>query len=315
LEIPAEIRQAYRSKLHHMVSEPGPVHVGKYLAQVVDQFQIKKLFYFGGGSAPLINSQELARLVDQLDGLDQGVITNNTHASDWAGIAPAAVVQRWVPRLPQDNMIAWVLSAEAGHPVFAQAPTAASRLDIDTPTDLLTLKLHPGTGPRLAVYLASLPLDTSRLTDALGVLATPASQVFIAGRLAPAPWSALNKATQCWLRVVSEERGMVSSGRLARGEVTSILADYIQHIGLEAFFQNLSRQAQAAFIDTRVLLAHLGSWPPENDRFASDLGLVEGIGDRWLRDFTRVALDAPIPVVLGGHGLLSGDLLAFCDLL
>jgi len=30
---------------------------------------------------------------------------------------------------------------------------------------------------------------------------------------------------------------------------------------------------------------------------------------------SSAALDAPIPIVLGGHGLLAGDLFAFCDLL
>lgn len=315
LNLPDDFQQAYASKLRFIRSEPGPVHVGQHLASMIEQYQVGKLFYFGGGSAPLLDKQTLSGLIKQLDGLGRGVITNNTHASDWAGITPASVLRDWVQRLPQDNMLGWVLSAEAGLPVYSQPTTAATRLDIDTPTDLLTLKLHSGTSRRLASFLNTIPLDTSRLSEALTVLRTPASQVFIAGRLSPSPWSALNQATQCWLRVVSEERGMVSSGRLKRGEVTSILADYIEHIGLNNFFQSLGRQVQAAFIDTRVLLAHHGSWPPDSDRFASDLGLVDQVEDRWLKEFTGAAFSADFPIILGGHGLLSGDLLAFCELL
>jgi hypothetical protein len=154
-------------------------------------------------------------------------------------------------------------------------------------------------------FLEQLPLDLSPLEEILKVLATPASHVFIAGRLSPGSWRAVNDATQCWIRVVSEERGMVSSGRLQRRETFSFLADYIDRMGLEPFFSQLANRVQAALIDSRVLLAHRGSWPSSSDRFASDLGLVEQIEDPWLREFTSAAIEAPIPIVLGGHGLLS----------
>ena len=35
---------------------------------------------------------------------------------------------------------------------------------------------------------------------------------------------------------LAEERGMVASGRAARGEVYSVLADLMDQVGLEAFF-------------------------------------------------------------------------------
>ncbi len=60
----------------------------------------------------------------------------------------------------------------------------------------------------------------------------------------------------------------------------------------------------------RVLLAHrLGAdesaWPPPEDRFASDLLLPDRIGDAWLRALTASAVEAPIPVLLGGHTLVG----------
>jgi hypothetical protein len=299
----------------HVVTPPGPLHVGRALAEAVARFDIRRLLYLGGGSTPLLDDLTLGRAIDQLARAETLVLANNLFATDWAGVTPARAVVQWQERLPKDNMLGWVLSAEGGLPAEALPPSAASRLDIDTPGDLLALALHPGAKQHLRRSLENMPLDTGDLERALAVLATPASQVFIAGRLAPEAWAALNEVTRCWVRVISEERGMVSSGRLARGEVYSILGELIDHLGLPAFFDRLAQQAGAALVDSRVLMAHRGRWPSEADRFASDLGLVDQIQDPWLRDFTVQAVQAPIPVVLGGHGLLSGDLYALCDLL
>ena len=299
----------------HMASSPGPVHVGRTLADVVDRFGVRRLLYFGGGSAPLLGDETLGQVVERLAAAESGIFTNNLFASDWAGIAPASAVVQWQERLPKDNMLGWVLSTEAGLSADSLPPLAASRLDIDTPGDLLTLSLHPATRPHLRSFLEELALDTDALEAALAVLARPASHVFIAGRLAPEAWSALNRVTKCWLRVVSEERGMVSSGRLARGEAYSILGQYAERMGLLAFFEMLADHADAALIDSRVLMAHRGYWPSNAERFASDMGLVDQIEDAWLREFTALASGSAIPIILGGHGLLSGDLYALCDLL
>jgi hypothetical protein len=61
-------------------------------------------------------------------------------------------------------------------------------------------------------------------------------------------------------------------------------------------------------LDTRVLFAHLGRTPSMADRFASDQLAPDEIVDPVVRDFTAAAAAAPIPVVLGGHALVSGGL-------
>jgi len=299
----------------YLASAVGPIHLGQHLARVVAEEEMTHLLYFGGGSAPLLSDDTLTATVNQLAAANQLIITNNRYASDWAAVTPASIVGDWVPRLPRDNMLGWVLSAEAGLPWQAMPPSAASRLDIDTPLDLQLLHLHPQTKPHLRRYLAGLPLETGRLQAVVDVLATPATRVFIAGRIGPDAWSALNRVTHAWLRVVSEERGMVSSGRQARGEAQSLLAAHIEAVGMDAFFAALADWADAALIDTRVLLAHHGRWPDADTRFASDLGQVDHVSDDWLRSLTDHALAAPFPVLLGGHGLVAGDLYAICDLL
>ncbi len=69
----------------------------------------------------------------------------------------------------------------------------------------------------------------------------------------------------------------------------------------------------AAAIDTRVLLAHrLGpdesAWPSLADRLASDLLRPADITDPWLREATASALEATVPILLGGHTLVGPGL-------
>ena len=78
--------------------------------------------------------------------------------------------------------------------------------------------------------------------------------------------------------------------------------------GARRFFAHLARSADGALIDTRPLLAENGRLPGPADRFASDLLLPDGIRNPLWREFTEEALSSPIPVILGGHSLMSGGL-------
>jgi len=98
-----------------------------------------------------------------------------------------------------------------------------------------------------------------------------------------------------------------------RGQARSLLAYHVQAVGLARFFEELATLGDAAFIDTRVLLAHLGLRPSRADRFLSDLGRAAEIKDAFLRDFTEAAARAAIPVLLGGHSLVSGGLMALIE--
>jgi hypothetical protein len=295
-------------------SEPGPIHVGEMLAQLVREYAIERLLYAGGGAAPLLPVASLAQVARRLREADNLVISNNRFATDWAGVAPAAALLAHVKRLPRDNMLGWVLSTEGRLAAETLPATTATRLDIDTPLDLQVLRLHPDTMPALRAYLETLPLPLAALQQVVEVLGTPASHVFIAGRVAPDAWRTLNEATRCWLRVLAEERGMVSSGRQERGEVFSLLGAYLETVGMETFFHGLDAWADAALIDSRVLLAQRGRWPADNDRFASDLGWAEAVEDEWLRGLTFAAREATVPVLLGGHGLMAGALYALAEM-
>jgi hypothetical protein len=89
------------------------------------------------------------------------------------------------------------------------------------------------------------------------------------------------------------------------GAARSILSFHLKAVGPERFFDELAEMVQAAFIDTRPLFAHLGLNPSRADRFLSDAMQPERIMDPWLRDFTKAAREASIPIVLGGSCLVA----------
>ena len=101
---------------------------------------------------------------------------------------------------------------------------------------------------------------------------------------------------------------MRASGRQARGEVRSLLNDYLDLVGVEQFFVSLGAMADAVLLDSRVILASRGLWPCDADRFYADLLMDAQVSDPFLRALTVAARSAPVPVVMGGHSLVAGGL-------
>jgi hypothetical protein len=106
---------------------------------------------------------------------------------------------------------------------------------------------------------------------------------------------------------------MAAAKRDRSGRAHSLLGYHLAQVGSRRFFEELTSLADCAFIDTRVLAAHAGAMPSRADRFLSDLGRAQEIEDPFLQEFTEAALRAPLPVLLGGHSLMSGGLMALTE--
>ncbi len=289
-------------------------HFGQRFAALMEAYPAPVCVYVSAAGAPLLPLDALARAVDEVaHAAAPRAITNNLHSADWIVLNCPEAVRRCVHRLERDNALGWVLKTEAGVDVTGLPASAATRLDVDTPADLLLLGLHPKAGASVRAFLRAHPQDASLWRAAGKMLFTPGSQVALMGRVSSAVWSHVEAHTQVWIRVFSEERGMAASGRQAAGQVRSLIGDYLDRLGPETFFAELSRMAEAVLFDTRVVLAHHHLWPSAADRYASDLGWADQIHDPFLRAFTAAARAAPIPIVLGGHGVVAGDLYALVE--
>lgn len=287
-------------------------HFGQRLRELALKYAAERLFYMGGGSGALLSTEEMGQIVQRVCSTDRILLTNNFYSTDFAAFGPVSVLNGI--ELPAiDNDLGWVLAEKGGLPNESLPRRASTQLDVDTPTDLMALSLHPGIGPHTRAFLDGLRLDTAPIERALHVLMDRNAEVLVAGRVSAAVWDYLQQATACRVRMFAEERGMRASGRQARGEARSLLGYYYQEVGPQRFFETLAQLGQAAFLDSRVIFVHLGVWPSASDRYNSDLRRPERISNAMVREFTAAAMAAPIPVVLGGHSLVSGGLYALVE--
>lgn len=282
-------------------------HWGKCLADLVRKYRAHTPLYIGGGSGILMRAEEWRAMIQQVLAEPNTIVANNVFSCDFAAWSPGDALEKIEPP-PVDNDLAYRLIEHAGLRGVALAKNAATQLDIDTPTDLMTTALCPTVGKHLRAMLDAAQLDLTRVHRLQSILGNRAATALIAGRVSASLTVALERHTRCQWRIFSEERGMRASGRITRGKVRSLLGYYLDVVGAMEFFTTLARLADAAILDTRVLFAHRQLNPCAADRFNSDLLRAEEISDPFVRAFTAAARAASIPILLGGHSAVAGGM-------
>lgn len=280
-----------------------PFHFGRRLSEVVLRHNLERPVYIGCG-LPLIKRDYLATLAQAVAEAESAVVANNFFSADLLGFVPGDVVTR-VSLPDNDRILPRLMRDEAGLENRSLPRDFANQFDIDTPGDLAILACSGGAGPRLQRHIDRSEIETEHLLRASRLFTDRNAEVVVAGRVGTPTWQYLENETACRVRLFAEERGLQAAGRDANGEARSLVAYHIQAVGMTRFFQQLGEMGDAAFIDTRPLFAHMGLKPSRPDRFRSDAMTPDGIADGWVRDLTAAALEAPIPVVLGGASLVA----------
>ncbi len=305
-------------------------HFGEALHNICEAHGLVRVVYVGGGAMPLGTEGDLADLAMAVGGEGECVVANNLYSADVVAFQPASALRR-ISLPATDNNLAWLLHYRAGLP-FAPIPrTLATQFDIDTPIDLATLwwsclSRDQGSGvrgreleigPNLAEMLEGMPSELPFLVGnverAYKIMATRRAEIMVAGRVSSWVWRRLEVNLPCQTRIISEERGMRASGREDRGEARSLLGLYSDIAGVAGLIKAIEQTSDAAFIDTRVLFAHRNLKPSAQDRFASDAFMPELIADPWIRDLTEAAMSSSVPIVFGGHSLISGGVWALSE--
>ncbi len=290
---------------------PGePFDYASRLRGIIERYGLQRPAVMGSGSVPLLGGNEFAYVVEQLDSGDERLVTNNFFSADFTAWRPGhAILQAGA--FTRDNVLPRRLRDLAGLQQVVLPRTTASQFDLDTPVDLAVLGLQPGLAPELAVAAQGAGALGARLRHVMPLLCNLDAQLVVAGRVSSQAWEYLRVETACRVRMYSEERGLATApeGYVPR----SALGFLLEAVGFERFFEQMAELGDALILDTRVLEAHAGVEPSREDRFQSDLMRWERIQDPWLRSLTRAAANAPRPVLLGGHTLVAGGLMALND--
>ncbi|MBC7221018.1 hypothetical protein H5T55_06075 [Candidatus Bipolaricaulota bacterium] len=280
---------------------PGHWQFGGRFTALLRKYRPDRLLYFSAGSGFLLSDAMLDRLIGAAPAPPPYAVLNNFYSTDFGLLAPPSPLGD----LARDNPIGARLW-QAGYVCYELPRSAGTQFDIDTPGELQILALHPALPPELAQTLAEVP--TLRAQRLLDVLIDADREVVLLGRVGGHLARCVEREAACRARILSEERGMESSGRAERGAVRSLVGALAHRRTATELVELLSQFGDAVVWDTRVLMAHLGFWPPPAERFASDLLEPQRVVNPMLKELTAACAAAPIPFLLGGHALVSGGM-------
>jgi hypothetical protein len=288
---------------------PDGVSFGGRLRSFVARRRPAGVVVLGSGAIPLATAADRRAFVAAAGSPDgRHALVNNRYSADVLAIAAATSLAH-LPDMTSDNGMPRWLAETARYEVADLRRRWRLGVDVDGPLDLVLVgnRRWLPDGPAGAVDRV-----IERLAKVRAVARDPRAELIVTGRTSASGLAWLEHNSAARTRALVEERGMRTAIRGQRPP-RSVLGALLERDGPAALGGILTEVGDAALVDTRVLLAHrLGvdeaGWPTAEDRFASDLLLNERIADPWLRDLTRSAADAPIPVVLGGHTLVGPGL-------
>ena len=279
-------------RLEPKAPEAAAFHWGRWYAAGMraGAGEVDAIGYAGAGAVALL---EDAGLDDLLSPIAGEVVANNRYSADAFCVAgDVGAVLRTLEAADSDNAAVRRLE-DSGFTSRDLRGVPWSRFDVDTPLDLALLRLatrlpaNRHLDEQVAGFLemATLPgggrLEVPHL-EALGdVIRDRSAELVVAGRVPASTLAHLETETACRVRAFVEERGM-RSARDARPR--SLLADWIQRLG-----------------------------PADLVRELASLGDAARVGTPWLRELTEAAAQASVPVLLGGHALVSDGLRIVVD--
>ena len=231
-----------------------------------------------------------------------------------------------VPDLPGDNALPRWLAEVAGYDVDDLRRRWRLAIDIDGPLELALLGLRAAPGAIEASGGADLRVVMDRFAAIRRVAADRRAELVVAGRTSVETLAWLGRHVPARIRAIVEERGLRASSRVAMARMTPRCrrgarppARPTARLGSWAWSSTATGRRPRDLLagsarrrsSTRACCSPTGSgpderaWPGAEDRFASDLLLPDRVRDPWLRALTASAVDARIPILLGGHSLVG----------
>ena len=223
-----------------VVDEISSFHFGETLKQIIRDYALDALVYFGSGSGTLLSKDQLADMVGFTRREHVEALFNNYYSCDFAAFTDAATLLL-LPLPEKDNGLGFLLS-DHGVACYSLPRTVESQFDLDTPIDLLLLKEAARGGARLQAFLEQQHFDHPSLQQIGRLLVERTALVYLVGRVSPVTWQAFEQQVACRTAGMIEGRGM----KAYADRQSPILANIFHKRGFAEFFRALENSADAA---------------------------------------------------------------------
>ena len=232
------------------------------------------LVVLGSGSIPLATSGDRRAFVAGAGGDGRRALANNRYSADIVAISRTDTLPA-IPELPGDNALPRWLEEVAGYRVQRPARALAPRIRHRWAARSRPARRGLGRGRCLP---ADVTVVETRLAAVRAAVTDRRAELLVSGRTSAATLAWLERHAAARTRAWIEERGLRAASRLAQATDAvaapgrpgrppgSLLGTLLDRDGPGSLGDHLARFADAAIVDTRVLLAHrLGAdeagWP------------------------------------------------------
>ena len=298
-------------KLPFIISEKigENFNFGKSLINIKNKYSLDKIFYFGAGSCYFLKTDELKFISEKT--IQGQFLSNNLVSSDFITFSLSDLDEKIILNFPNiDNYFSSYLMKETSLKYVKIPNSLGSIFDIDTHNDFAILSKITNNSGRIGNYISNSIFKNIDLDSFINILSSKSNEIFVYGRINPLNLYLAERNTPCKIRFLSEERGLKVRGRAS----ASILNSIFQSKNFDTFFDMFENICNACILDTRVIFYLFADKYNQEDAYLSDMQMWKKIKNPFIKSFTKRVSESKVPIILGGHSVVNGGLMALSNL-
>ena len=282
---------------------------GKSLINIKNKYSLDKIFYFGAGSCYFLKTDELKFIFENT--INGQFLSNNLVSSDFISFSLSDLDEKIILNFPNiDNYFSSYLMKETSLKYVKMPVSLGSVFDIDTPNDFAILSKNTNNSNKIGNYISNSIFKNINLDRFIKILSSKSNEIFVYGRINPLNLYMAERNIPCKIRFLSEERGLKVRGRAS----ASLLSKIFQSENFDIFFDMFENICNACILDTRVIFSLFAGEYDQEELYLSDMQMWKQIKNPFIKSFTKKVSESKVPIILGGHSIVNGGLMALSNL-
>lgn len=280
-------------------------NIGKKLLEIINKHSLDKILYFGSGSCYFLTLDELKFISEKT--VKGQFLSNNPISSDFVSFSSSDLNDEIISNFPNiDNYFSSYLMSKTSLKYVKMPVSLGSIFDIDTPSDIAILSKITDNSSRVGEYISKSIFKNIDLDRFIKILSSKTSEIFVYGRINPLNLYMAERNISCKIRFLSEERGLK-----VRDRAFASLLEYIfQPENFDNFFRLFENICDGGIFDTRVIFSLFAGKYEQEEAYLSDMLMWEKINNPFIKSFTKKVSESRVPIILGGHSVVNGGLMA-----